>query len=81
VVPIFKCPVTDEGKAPKKSAKGIPVVYRTQEPGEDRPEFYMVETDNPAKLDKCAFRKVFCNSKLLVRDTFENIQKRVKEAA
>jgi nicotinamide phosphoribosyltransferase len=77
IIPMFKCPVTDEAKVPKKSAKGIPIVYQNDETG----EYYMVETNDPGLLDQCALRKVFCDGKLLVKDTFKNISERVRTAA
>lgn len=76
IVKIFKKPVTDNFW--KKSHFGIPVVYKTQESTDDRPEFFVEETDDPSKLDNCAFEKVFSNGELLVENSFDTIRSRVR---
>ena len=73
---IFKNPITDHDF--KKSHKGIPVVYRTQESTEENPKYEVVQTENPSQLDSCAFRKVFHNSDLLIHQSFDEIRKRVR---
>jgi nicotinamide phosphoribosyltransferase len=76
VIPIFKNPVTDSGL--KKSCKGIPVVYRTEESTEDNPDYFLVESKDPEQLDNCAFEKVFSNGVPLVFHKFDDIRKRAR---
>lgn len=73
---IFKAPVTS-GDFSKKSARGIPAVFKAYNINEDAFELYVVETLNPADLDRCEFRKVF-NGFLLVDQTFDEIRTRVR---
>jgi nicotinamide phosphoribosyltransferase len=75
---IFKEPVT-AGDFSKKSARGIPAVYRGRVgQGDVAGKLYVEETLNPADLDRCEFRKVF-NGELLIDEEFDTIRKRVRE--
>jgi len=76
VVDIFKKPVTDTGM--KNSLVGIPAVYRTEESTEEKPVYFAVDKQKPEALDNCAFRKVLGDGKLLIRDDFETIRRRVR---
>lgn len=76
VIDIFKNPVTDDGG--KKSCKGIPLVYRTEESTEAKPRFFCVDGGKPEKLDECAFRKVYKDGALLIDEDFETIRERVR---
>jgi nicotinamide phosphoribosyltransferase len=69
---IFKSPVTS-GDFSKKSHRGIPAVYYTEEFG----GYHVIETLDPNDLDHCEFRKVF-NGELLIDENFETIRKRVR---
>lgn len=67
---IYKDPVTDDGG--KRSAKGIPIVY-------DRGgKLTMVESLDPTDLDNCEYELVFEDGKILRKETFEEIRKRVR---
>lgn len=70
IIPIFKKPVTDTGG--KFSHKGIPVVN-----GESG-KYVVSEQSQPEDLDRCAFKKVYSNGKLLVDDSFATIRSRVR---
>lgn len=76
VIDIFKDPVTDDGG--KRSHKGIPAVYQTEESTEKHPTFMCVQGSRPEYLDHCSFQKVFSNGELLIDDDFETIRKRVR---
>lgn len=71
VIPIFKKPVTDSGL--KTSLRGIPAVFTNAEG-----EYEVIDGQQPDVLDKCAYRKVFSNSRLLVDEKFDTIRKRVR---
>lgn len=73
---IFKNPITDEGS--KKSHKGIPAVYRTEESTEANPEYFVVQGATPEQLANCALQKTFSDGKLLVDEKFETIRERVR---
>lgn len=73
---IFKNPVTDDGG--KKSHKGIPLVYRTEESTEEKPRYFVKEGGTLEGLDNCAFRQVYANGDLLIDEDFETIRKRVR---
>jgi len=77
---IFKDPITDyDAKgAFKKSLKGIPAVYRTEDSTEEKPVYFVKQESTPEALDKCAFRKVFHNGELLVTENFAELRKRVR---
>jgi nicotinamide phosphoribosyltransferase len=73
---IFKNPVTDSGE--KKSHKGVPLVYRTEESTEEKPRYFVKDGGTVEGLNKCAFQKVFSNGELLIDEDFETIRKRVR---
>lgn len=74
---IFKKPVTDSGT--KNSHRGIPLVYRTEESTEDKPDYIVVDgCTDPTKLDNCAFQKTFSDGFFIKRETFDAIRKRVR---
>lgn len=76
--PMFKDPVTDDGR--KRSARGIPAVYRTVESTEAGPQYFMSESAHPGVLDYCAFNKVYSGGHggLLLDWTFDQIRQRVR---
>jgi len=76
LVEIFKDPVTDDGG--KRSHRGIPAVYRTEDSTDDCPEYFCVQGASPADLDNCAFERVYHNGGLLVEATFDTIRQRVR---
>ena len=76
VVDIFKDPVTDDGG--KRSHRGIPAVYRTEESTEDNPDYFVVQSATPEQLDNCAFQKVYSNGALLINERFDVIRTRVR---
>jgi nicotinamide phosphoribosyltransferase len=77
VYPIFKKPVTDDGR--KNSRFGIPLVYRDEQSTEEHPAFFCSERYGlPGQLDECAFEKVFENGVLLKEVDFETVRKRVR---
>ncbi|CAM6053520.1 unnamed protein product [Sphagnum tenellum] len=53
IIPIFKKPITDEGKNSKASMRGIPIVMPSDEFG-----FVATESIHPSDLDNCAYEKV-----------------------
>jgi nicotinamide phosphoribosyltransferase len=73
ILDIFKKPVTAEGGFSKASLKGIPAVYSSKADG-----LYVVDEQLPAALNNCAFQKIFSNGKLLIREDFDTIRKRVR---
>lgn len=76
LVDIFKDPVTDDGG--KRSHKGIPLVFRTEESTDDNPTYFVHQGGAPNGLDNCAFEKVYCDGKLLVETSFATIRSRVR---
>lgn len=76
LIPIFKDPVTDDGG--KKSAYGIPAVYRTEVSTDANPDYFMVDGCSPEALDNCAFEKVYENGKLLIDTPFSTIRARAR---
>lgn len=80
ILDIFKKPVTSDGFN-KVSLKGIPAVYQGRVgQGDVAGKLYVEDGRQPEDLDRCAFRKVFSKGQLLVRETFETIRKRVRDA-
>lgn len=73
---IFKKPVTDDGS--KTSHVGIPVVYRTQESTDMKPEYFVVQTTDPGKLDNSAFNLVYSDGKIVQSESFDAIRARVR---
>lgn len=73
---IFKKPVTDDGQ--KNSHKGIPIVYRTEDSTEEKPEYFVTQGGFIDQLDSCAFQKVWEDGKLLITQTSDQIRKRVR---
>lgn len=69
---IFKKPITDSGG--KVSHKGIPLAYLVD--GTD--DYFVEETTDEAKLDQCAYEKVFEDGNLLIEHTFDEIRGRVR---
>lgn len=78
IVPIFKCPVTDDPLTPKKSHRGLLAVYQTDKSRDEQPEYYVYEESMEHQLANCEFRKVYSDGHLLIRDTFDQIRKRVR---
>lgn len=78
IIPIFKCPVTDDPLTPKKSHKGIPAVYREDLDRDEQPTYYVHENATEYQLAHCEFRKVFSDGKLLIDEDFETIRKRAR---
>jgi nicotinamide phosphoribosyltransferase len=78
ILDIFKKPVTAEGGFSKASLKGIPAVYCAKSCESSKGQFVVVDGQQPEALDNCAFQKVFSNGKLLIREDFETIRKRVR---
>jgi len=76
LIPIFKDPVTDTGG--KKSACGIPAVYRTEDSTDANPDYFMVDGCQPEALDNCAFEKVYEDGKLLVETDWATIRSRAR---
>lgn len=73
---IFKNPITDDGG--KVSHKGIPIVYRTEDSTDEKPDYFCTQNGKPEDLDNCAFDKVFEDSKLLVEVNLETLRKRAR---
>lgn len=73
---IFKDPITD--KSGKKSHRGIPVVYSGDLAFGDQTDYFCIESNDPADLDRCAFRPVFEDGMILQVDTFDEIRKRMR---
>lgn len=71
IIPIWKKPVTDNGG--KFSHRGIPAVYEN-----DIGDYYVVQESPEKALDNCAFQKVFCDGRLLVEYSFDEIRGRVR---
>ena len=61
----------------KSSLVGIPIVY---EHGNNCAEkgYFVRDRGRPEMLDRCAFRKVYSNGRLLVEESFDEIRKRVR---
>lgn len=78
IIPIFKCPVTDDPLTPKKSHKGIPAVYREDLDRDEQPTYYVYENATEHQLAHCEFRKVFSDGKLLIDEDFDTIRKRAR---
>lgn len=76
ILNIFKKPVTDNFN--KASLVGIPLVYEHGQNGAER-GYFVRDKGRPEELDKCAFRKVYSNGKLLVEESFDQIRKRVRQ--
>jgi nicotinamide phosphoribosyltransferase len=74
IVPIFKCPVTDNGG--KFSHKGIPAVYEGD--AVENPGYYVIQGATEGQLENCALEKVFCDGELLIEHSFEQIRRRVR---
>lgn len=79
VVPIFKKPVTDSGG--KFSLSGIPLVYDVSHfhGGNAKPIYEVHTTVNPDMLAECAFEQVLDNGRLVKAESWETIQRRVRE--
>lgn len=78
LVDIFKSPVTGEAGTPKKSHRGIPVVYKTDDSPDTNPSYYVKDGGHPEDLDNCAFQKVYSDGKLLVDVDFDTVRRRVR---
>lgn len=76
LVDIFKDPVTDDGG--KRSHKGIPLVFRTEDSTEDNPSYFIHQGGAPNGLDNCAFEKVYSDGRLLIDTDFATIRSRVR---
>ena len=76
LVEIFKDPVTDDGG--KRSLKGVPAVYRTEESTDQKPEYFVKSGSSLADLANCAYQKVFADGRVLVNERFADIRKRVR---
>lgn len=77
IIPIFKSPVTDDGG--KISHKGIPAVYELESmEGNARPRYYVVQGASEEQLEYCALEKVYCDGKLLIEHSFNDIRRRVR---
>lgn len=73
---IFKDPVTDSGL--KKSAKGIPLVYQTEDSTEGNPTYHLVEGGKPSDLNSCAFHLVFKDGDLTKEWSADEVRKRAR---
>jgi nicotinamide phosphoribosyltransferase len=80
ILDIFKKPVTAEGGFSKASLKGIPAVYCAKSHESSKGQFIVVDGQSPEALDNCAFQKVFSNGQLLIREDYETIKQRVRNA-
>lgn len=77
IVPIFKKPITDSGT--KVSHKGIPAVYETE--GLTSVSYYVVQESKEEDLRNCAFDLVFHDGFLVKEYTFDQIRRKVRNAA
>ena len=79
-IPIYKDPITDNGGF-KKSAKGIPVVYKSENWTETNNDYVLVDMNTQESLEKCELQKVFSNGTLLVVEDFAIVKERVRAQA
>jgi nicotinamide phosphoribosyltransferase len=70
-IPIFKDPITDDGT--KKSARGIPAVYK-----DEHGEYYLKEGVTMEELMNCELKPVFKDGVLLKDFTLQEVRNNVK---